>query len=256
MVEDGAVTEGSSSTAFIVSRSACSSPGRSRRRCCPASPAPRCCGSPSERGSDGRGARCSRSTRPTRPQEAFYTSASAFVMPVVQIDGRPIGEGRPGPLDPAPAGAVHRGRPSRLSAARIGPSPPKRGLCRRRSQERIRAPAVPSRIRVSNRGGQSCPRSFCSPHSWCRCSRRLRAPQTSDTSLPPSNQTPPDRVRPSADAPPKDQSLSDKLQQNDGVIKPPESGTTGTVVKPDQSGSMPVIKPQELPGRAPGTEAK
>ena len=30
--------------------------------------------------------------------EAFYTSASAFVMPVVEIDGRPIGDGRPGPL--------------------------------------------------------------------------------------------------------------------------------------------------------------
>jgi hypothetical protein len=28
------------------------------------------------------------------------------------------------------------------------------------------------------------------------------------------------------------------------------------VVKPNDSGSMPVIKPQELPGRAPGTEAK
>ncbi|WP_457107591.1 hypothetical protein [Methylobacterium sp. P5_C11] len=69
-------------------------------------------------------------------------------------------------------------------------------------------------------------------------------------------QTPPDRVRPSADAPPNDQSLSDKLQKNDGVIKPPDSATTGTVVKPDQSGAMPVIKPHELPGQAPGTEAK
>lgn len=68
--------------------------------------------------------------------------------------------------------------------------------------------------------------------------------------------TPPERVRPNADAPPQDQSLSDKLQKNDGVIKPPDSGTTGTVVKPDQSGTMPVIKPDELPGRAPGTEAK
>jgi hypothetical protein len=77
-----------------------------------------------------------------------------------------------------------------------------------------------------------------------------------DPALPPPTQTPAERVRPSPDAPPKDQSLSDKLQQNDGVIKPPANGTTGTVVKPDQSGSMPVIKPNELPGRAPGTEAK
>ena len=30
--------------------------------------------------------------------EAFYTSASAFVMPVVAIDGRPVGGGRPGAL--------------------------------------------------------------------------------------------------------------------------------------------------------------
>ncbi len=30
--------------------------------------------------------------------EAFITSASAFVMPVVQIDGEPVGSGRPGPV--------------------------------------------------------------------------------------------------------------------------------------------------------------
>ena len=30
--------------------------------------------------------------------EAFYTSASSLVMPVVAIDGRPVGDGRPGPL--------------------------------------------------------------------------------------------------------------------------------------------------------------
>ncbi|MGY6633337.1 MAG: D-amino-acid transaminase [Alkalilacustris sp.] len=30
--------------------------------------------------------------------EAFITSASAFVMPVVEIDGQPVGQGAPGPL--------------------------------------------------------------------------------------------------------------------------------------------------------------
>jgi D-alanine transaminase len=30
--------------------------------------------------------------------EAFFTSASTFVMPVVAIDGRPVGDGAPGPL--------------------------------------------------------------------------------------------------------------------------------------------------------------
>ena len=31
-------------------------------------------------------------------QEAFLTSASTFVLPVIEIDGRPIGDGTPGPI--------------------------------------------------------------------------------------------------------------------------------------------------------------
>jgi D-alanine transaminase len=31
-------------------------------------------------------------------EEAFLTSASSFVMPVVSIDGKPVGTGKPGPL--------------------------------------------------------------------------------------------------------------------------------------------------------------
>ncbi|RMH41152.1 MAG: D-amino acid aminotransferase, partial [Alphaproteobacteria bacterium] len=30
--------------------------------------------------------------------EAFITSASTFVMPVVEIEGGPVGDGRPGPV--------------------------------------------------------------------------------------------------------------------------------------------------------------
>jgi D-alanine transaminase len=33
-----------------------------------------------------------------RAREAFYTSASAFVTPVVKIDGKVIGDGKPGPV--------------------------------------------------------------------------------------------------------------------------------------------------------------
>jgi len=31
-------------------------------------------------------------------QEAFVTGAGALVLPVISVDGTPVGEGRPGPL--------------------------------------------------------------------------------------------------------------------------------------------------------------
>ncbi|MGU3538870.1 hypothetical protein [Methylobacterium sp. A54F] len=80
-----------------------------------------------------------------------------------------------------------------------------------------------------------------------------------DPALPPASQTPPDKIRPNDGAgSASDGNLSDKLQQNDGVIKPPGNAAPGMVVKPpDPSpGTMPVIKPGELPGQNPGTEAK
>lgn len=97
MVEDGAVTEGSSSTAFIVSRdrvlvtrplSTALLPGITRASVL--------------RLAKEADLRIEERLIPVAEaydaQEAFYTSASAFVMPVVEIDGRRIGEGRPGPI--------------------------------------------------------------------------------------------------------------------------------------------------------------
>ena len=97
MVEDGAVTEGSSSTAFIVSRdrvlvtrplSTALLPGITRASVL--------------RLAQEADLRIEERLIPVEEayaaQEAFYTSASAFVMPVVEIDGRRIGEGQPGPL--------------------------------------------------------------------------------------------------------------------------------------------------------------
>jgi D-alanine transaminase len=43
-----------------------------------------------------------------RAREAFVTSASQIVMPVVQIDGRPVGNGHPGSLATALREAFHR----------------------------------------------------------------------------------------------------------------------------------------------------
>ncbi|MCJ2093294.1 D-amino-acid transaminase [Methylobacterium sp. J-072] len=97
MVEDGAVTEGSSSTAFIVSRdrvlvtrplSTALLPGITRASVL------KLAAEADLRVEE----RLISVAEAYEAQEAFYTSASAFVMPVVEIDGRSIGEGRPGPL--------------------------------------------------------------------------------------------------------------------------------------------------------------
>jgi D-alanine transaminase len=37
-------------------------------------------------------------TEAQNADEAFFTSASAFVMPVVEIDGTPLRDGKPGPV--------------------------------------------------------------------------------------------------------------------------------------------------------------
>jgi D-alanine transaminase len=43
-----------------------------------------------------------------RAREAFFSSATSIVMPVIAIDGRTIGDGRPGPLTLALRRAFHR----------------------------------------------------------------------------------------------------------------------------------------------------
>ncbi|WP_150287025.1 D-amino-acid transaminase [Rhabdaerophilum calidifontis] len=97
MVEDGFVTEGASSTAFIVTEadeivtrplSNAVLPGITRRSVM--------------RLAEAHGLRIVE--RPFSPEEAlaareaFYTSASAFVMPIIRIDDQMIGGGQPGPL--------------------------------------------------------------------------------------------------------------------------------------------------------------
>jgi D-alanine transaminase len=97
MVEDGFVTEGTSSTAFILDTNGCIRtqplghhilPGVTRRAVLQL-------------------AQTEGLTIEERPftvaeakqaREAFLTAASAFVLPVVEIDGSPIGDGRPGPV--------------------------------------------------------------------------------------------------------------------------------------------------------------
>ena len=97
MVEDGFVTEGGSSTAFfighdrrIVTRplSAAILPGITRRAVMRLAASEQLV--VEERAFTVAEAKAA--------AEVFYTSASNFVVPVVSIDGEPIGNGEPGPL--------------------------------------------------------------------------------------------------------------------------------------------------------------
>ena len=97
MVEDGAITEGSSSTVFVVRNdgtiltrplSTALLPGITRAAVLALA---------AESGARVE-ERAIRIEEAYEAAEAFYTSASSFVMPVVEIDGRKLGDGRPGPI--------------------------------------------------------------------------------------------------------------------------------------------------------------
>ena len=97
MVEDGFVTEGSSSTAFIVTAD-----GRVVTRPLSTAVLPGITRLAVMRLAAERGLsveeRLFTVEEAHGAAEAFLTSASSFVMPVVAIDGRPVGTGKPGPL--------------------------------------------------------------------------------------------------------------------------------------------------------------
>lgn len=97
MVEDGVITEGASSTAFIVTQakeiisrplSHAVLPGVTRRAVLRLV----------EEKHLSFIERTFTVEEALRAREAFFTSASTIVMPVVSIDGQPVGHGKPGPL--------------------------------------------------------------------------------------------------------------------------------------------------------------
>ena len=97
MVEDGMVTEGTSSSAFILDAKGVIRTQPLGRHILPGV----------TRRSILRLAALEGVTLEERPfsvaealdaREAFMTAASAFVLPIVEIDGVPIGDGRPGPV--------------------------------------------------------------------------------------------------------------------------------------------------------------
>lgn len=97
MVEDGHVTEGASSTAYIITHDGkIVSPANSQRTL------PGCTRQAlvqlAEEGGLTLEQRRFTVEEAQAAAEAFVTSASTFVMPVTRIDGKPIGDGKPGPV--------------------------------------------------------------------------------------------------------------------------------------------------------------
>ena len=97
MVEDGHVTEGSSSTAFIITRD-----GRIVTRPLSNAILPGITRQSVMRLAQEHGLKVEERLftieEAHAAAEAFLTSASSFVMPVIEIDGKPVGNGRPGAL--------------------------------------------------------------------------------------------------------------------------------------------------------------
>lgn len=97
LVEAGLVTEGASSTAHVITAD-----GRILTRAASKATLPGCTQRALARLCDAEGLRIEeRAFSPEEAQdaaEAFQTSASSLVMPVVKIGGRVIGDGRPGPM--------------------------------------------------------------------------------------------------------------------------------------------------------------
>lgn len=97
MVENGLITEGASSTAHIITPE-----GRIVTRAPSQVTLPGCTTRALERLAEAEGLVIEhRAFSPEEAQgaaEAFLTSASSFVIPVVEIGGVPVAEGRPGPL--------------------------------------------------------------------------------------------------------------------------------------------------------------
>jgi D-alanine transaminase len=97
MVEDGFVTEGSSSTAFIVTKDRCIVTRPLSNAILPGITRLSVMRLAAEQGL-AVDERLFTVEEAHEAAEAFLTSASMLVMPVVAIDGRPVGAGKPGPM--------------------------------------------------------------------------------------------------------------------------------------------------------------
>lgn len=97
MVEDGLVTEGASSTAFILTADDVLVTRPDSHAVLPGCTGAAVRALAAEQGI-GLERRAFSVAEALAAKEAFITSASTFVLPVVEIDGQAVGDGRPGPV--------------------------------------------------------------------------------------------------------------------------------------------------------------
>lgn len=73
-------------------------------------------------------------------------------------------------------------------------------------------------------------------------------PQPKDPNMPGQHNTLPEKIdRKPADATGSTNTLSDRLERTDGVIRPNDTGAGRTITPPD-TGTMPVVPPAGTPG--------
>jgi D-alanine transaminase len=97
MIEDGLVTEGGSSTAFILTQDDVIVTRQNSNAILPGCTRKAVIALAEERQLKVE-ERAFTVTEALAAKEAFITSASSFVQPVVTIDGKAVGDGRPGPM--------------------------------------------------------------------------------------------------------------------------------------------------------------
>jgi D-alanine transaminase len=97
MIEDGKVTEGGSSTAFILTKDDVIVTRPNSNAILPGCTRKAVIALAEERQLKVE-ERAFTVEEALKAKEAFITSASSFVQPVVTIDGKSVGDGRPGPM--------------------------------------------------------------------------------------------------------------------------------------------------------------
>lgn len=89
--------------------------------------------------------------------------------------------------------------------------------------------------------------------AWAQAPNRQQAPN-----MPPLERMPPEKIEPDPDTTGSTGTLSDKLEQSDGVIRPPTSATPDmNVPAPEPNpGTTPVIPPPGSSGGNPRVDPK